>query len=263
MSTPETDIISDACSLAASNVPANVLFGCSIVATFCEELTREDRMVASPLSSSRRRELLQLLQSAVPLVVESVAQAITVSAQAIKSYLSQCQGQDTDNYDVERPPLVQRAGLRCIEAVLSFAKSTELRVIDVSSAMSVDLLRTIFLVIDLVNEETNRSFISSSSFFVIDFGAAALGCVTEAVSRACWSSGQTEQFVMELATRPLVVLSRQSAIMENLSASQRPGHAVDCALNFRSQLTHFLDSFCENQFVRTLRLSSSINFSIL
>jgi hypothetical protein len=238
------DMVGDACQQAvavADQSSAQLsyanLCGCSVLATLCEELGSS---MSDSLSKRRRTALYkQLLPQTLPTMVESLSRAMSMALVS----LQQRQGQ---NMAIVMDIQVLREGLRAMDAILNFSKSSQLRTLNISSVMSVDLVKTTLSVIELVL--SSRQIPDR-----MEVGAAALGCITEIVSQQCWpSGGGGDVYVMEIATRTMTLLQQKCQML-----GQQQDNSNDDS-SFHLQWIHFLDAFCQHQFMRASSLSSAV-----
>ena len=241
------DFVNDLIGLAAANgnmnagnnvdAPSHQACGCAVLSTFCEEISRDDLMLTSPMPSMRMTQLRSMLNGALSQIIACVAYVIAQSS-------SQCQLLHTN-------ASIVRDCLRCITSVLCFAKCLHLKGVNVSSAISVDLVRSLFLVINLAAQADGQSDVGSE---VIEAGAYAFDCISEVIQMACWPAGEAENFVIEVSSHALKSLAIECS---NIEASRYGEDEPICVENFRSQASHFLEVFCTNQLTRASRLPSS------
>jgi len=223
--------------------------GCAALATFCEELAREDLMLSSPLPARRTRQIRLALNDNLPTIMAA-------SAYVIVQHQSDNQSTNNDDDAIG----VVRDCLRCVSAVLNMDKSTHLHGLDASSAISIDLMKALFAVIDAAAAADGHCDVGSE---IMDAGSDALECLSDVIAKACWPAGQAEQFIMEISSRALRTLSIECDAIDTMHRRGGEDEEIEpiCVERFRSQASHFLEIFCHSQLARAVKLSQNASSS--
>jgi len=186
------DLVADAIVLASNPaMPASQAAGCAILATFCEEISRDDLALSSPIPSQRSVQLRQQLGQALPQIVSCISHVISTAAN------NQAQATNTQNGNTCTATACVRDCLRCIIAILGFSRSMSLKHVDIGAAISVELIRSLFTVVDGAARQDGTT---NEGAELVEAGADALDCISEVITRACWPKGQAENFVVELSS---------------------------------------------------------------
>ena len=231
------------CLILASNrdMPGYQECGCAVLATFCEELSRDDLMLSSPIPASRTVQLRKALNKNLAQIVTCVANVI---AQSLQSSTMQ-------SHRLHENASIVKNCLICTTSILGFDRCLQLKEVDISTAMSLDLIRSLFAVIDLAAQADGHTDIGSE---VIEAGAYAFDCLSEVINKTCWPKGEAENFVVELSSHALKSLAIECSAIET---GRRGEDEPICVEHFRSQASHFLETFCMNQLSRASQLPPS------